>query len=87
MGPCGDGARELTYRTHNRNPTRTAVATWEQDLKFANDQELAWLLRWALSRLTRVRDGTREMSHGCIEWEQYEEWRGRERGQLRRCLW
>lgn len=30
----------------------------------------------------RIREGTGEVSHGLIEWETYEEWRGRERGEL-----
>lgn len=51
-----------------------------QDIQFASDHELAWLLRWVLSRMTRLRESTREVCHGCIDWEQYEEWRGRERG-------
>lgn len=29
--------------------------------------------------MTRVREGTRELCHGCFEWDMYEEWRGRER--------
>jgi hypothetical protein len=54
---------------------------WLQELAFVREYELAWLLRWALSRITRVREGTREVSHGVLEWEVYEEWRGRERGE------
>ncbi|KAK8849410.1 hypothetical protein IAR55_004742 [Kwoniella newhampshirensis] len=50
-----------------------------QNVQFANEQELAWLLRWAMSRITRVKEGSHQTSHGVLEWEAYEEWRGRER--------
>ena len=56
--------------------------TFQQDLQFAKEHELAWLLRWALSRITRLKEGSREVCHGLLEWEVYEEWRGRERGKL-----
>ncbi|WWC73405.1 uncharacterized protein I206_107372 [Kwoniella pini CBS 10737] len=52
---------------------------FKQDVKFAKEHELAWLLRWALSRVTRMKEGTKEICHGVLEWEVYEEWRGRER--------
>ncbi|KLT40277.1 hypothetical protein CC85DRAFT_322125 [Cutaneotrichosporon oleaginosum] len=68
-----------TIRSGSRVPTKTSLVTFEQDIRFASDHELAWLLRWALSRMTRIREGTREVCHGCIEWDMYEEWRGRER--------
>ncbi|GMK54845.1 hypothetical protein CspeluHIS016_0114310 [Cutaneotrichosporon spelunceum] len=68
-----------TIRSGPRIPTKTSLITLEQDIRFASDQELAWLLRWALSRLTRIREGTREMCHGCFEWDMYEDWRGREK--------
>lgn len=70
-----------TVRTSSRTPTKTSATTFAQDVTFASDQELAWLLRWALSRMTRVREPTREICHGCMDWEMYEEWRGRERGE------
>lgn len=57
-------------------------ARFQQDIKVAMEHELAWLLRWALSRLVRKREGTGETLHGVLEWEIYEEWRGRERGAL-----
>ncbi|BEI86684.1 hypothetical protein CcaverHIS002_0700300 [Cutaneotrichosporon cavernicola] len=68
-----------TIRSGPRVPTKTSLATFDQDIRFASDHELAWLLRWALSRLTRIREGTREVCHGCFEWDMYEEWRGREK--------
>jgi len=55
---------------------------FQQDLRFAKEHELAWLLRWALSRISRIKEATREVLHGVMEWESYEEWRGRERGAL-----
>ncbi|ORX38018.1 hypothetical protein BD324DRAFT_608403 [Kockovaella imperatae] len=55
------------------------VDAWSQDLQFARDYELAWLFRWALSRITRIREGSREICHGVLDWDAYEEWRGRER--------
>ena len=56
--------------------------TFQQDLQFAKEHELDWLLHWALSRITRLKEGSREVCHGLLEWEVYEEWRGRERGKL-----
>ncbi|WVR08331.1 hypothetical protein IAU60_005384 [Kwoniella sp. DSM 27419] len=50
-----------------------------RDLAFASLNEVAWFLRWALARITRVRDDTHEVCHGVLDWEVYEEWRGRER--------
>ncbi|OCF77681.1 hypothetical protein I204_01679 [Kwoniella mangroviensis CBS 8886] len=52
---------------------------FKQDVTFAKEHELAWLLRWSLSRITRIKEGVREICHGVLEWEAYEEWRGRER--------
>ncbi|WOO79409.1 uncharacterized protein LOC62_02G002931 [Vanrija pseudolonga] len=68
-----------TVRTSSRTPPKSAHDNFLQDVKFASDHELAWLLRWALARMTRVREGTREACHGCFDWDVYEEWRGRER--------
>ncbi|KAL7424843.1 hypothetical protein Q5752_000528 [Cryptotrichosporon argae] len=68
-----------TVTQHSRVPLRSKLETFKEDLSYARDYDLAWLLRWALSRMTRVREGTRELCHGCIEWDVYEEWRGRER--------
>jgi len=62
-------------RQHNEN-------TFLEDLRFAREYELAWLLRWALSRVVRIKEGSHERLHGVIEWEIYEEWRGRERGRF-----
>jgi hypothetical protein len=67
-------------RSGNRHPSRNRLNQFAQDLRFAREHELAWLLRWALSRVTRVAEGTQEVCHGVLEWEVYEEWRGRERG-------
>jgi hypothetical protein len=69
--------------TFRRNvSSRNQYMTWVADLQFAKEHELAWLLRWSLSRIVRLKDGTREACHGVLEWEAYEEWRGRERGKL-----
>ena len=65
-----------------RSASETKRATWEHDLAFAKEQELAWLLRWVLSRIQRVKESTKEVEHGVMEWEVYEEWRGRERGEF-----
>lgn len=73
---------KLTRRMNGRSPSKKNVETFLQDVQFASDQELAWLLRWALSRLTRVREGGRELCHGCLDWDMYEEWRGRERSEF-----
>ncbi|WWD20031.1 hypothetical protein CI109_104504 [Kwoniella shandongensis] len=61
---------------------RTATGRREaflRDIQFAKEYELAWFLRWAISRIKRVKEGTRDLYHGVLEWEVYEEWRGRER--------
>lgn len=60
-------------------------AFFEQELPYAKPHELAWFLRWALSRVVRVNDVTGEELHGLFEWGVYEEWRGRERGESDRC--
>jgi hypothetical protein len=78
--------RKLTSRprslTRSNRPPGLRVGSFQQDLQFAKEHELAWLLRWALSRMTRLKEGSREVCHGMLEWEIYEEWRGRERGEL-----
>ena len=51
-------------------------------MTYVREHDLGWLLRWALSRIVRIREGTQEVLHGVLEWEVYEEWRGRERGEL-----
>ena len=53
---------------------------WVRDLAYAEEHDLAWMLRWALSKIVRVKEGTGDVCHGLLEWEVYEEWRGRERG-------
>lgn len=64
----------------DHQPLKPRVDQFAQDLRFAREHELAWLLRWALARVTRVAEGTKEVCHGVLEWDVYEEWRGRERG-------
>ncbi|WRT69392.1 uncharacterized protein IL334_006376 [Kwoniella shivajii] len=59
--------------------SRSKQQAFLQDVKFAKEHELAWLLRWTLSRITRMKEGIKEICHGVMEWEAYEEWRGRER--------
>lgn len=65
---------------HSVSQSSTKSQSFSHDLQYAKEYELAWFLRWALSRITRKKEGSREVSHGIIEWEIYEEWRGRERG-------
>ncbi|WVQ75289.1 hypothetical protein IAR50_004903 [Cryptococcus sp. DSM 104548] len=67
-----------TVSTSGRQ-SRSKLESCLQDIKFAKEHELAWLFRWALSRITRVKEGARIVCHGVMEWEVYEEWRGRER--------
>ena len=80
---CVDEA-ELRSKNSQITPGSQNVS-WQQqgfihDLKLAKEHELAWLLRWALASLTRIREGSGEVLHGVMEWKVYEEWRGRERG-------
>ncbi|ORY34991.1 hypothetical protein BCR39DRAFT_462229 [Naematelia encephala] len=63
----------------NRQPSKHRSESFKQDILYAKEHELAWLLRWALSHLARIREGTREVLRGMIEWDVYEEWRGREK--------
>ncbi|OWZ45114.1 hypothetical protein C356_03199 [Cryptococcus neoformans c45] len=58
---------------------RTRLNAFIHDIRFAKEHELAWFLRWALSRITRVKENAKTICHGVMEWEVYEEWRGRER--------
>ncbi|WVO13648.1 hypothetical protein L204_101269 [Cryptococcus depauperatus] len=60
-------------------PNDQKIVSFRQDLTFAKEYELAWLLRWALSRIARFNEGARVICRGVMEWEVYEEWRGRER--------
>jgi hypothetical protein len=59
--------------------SKSAHSSFKDDLRYAKEFELAWLLRWALSRVTRRAEETKEVLRGLIEWDAYEEWRGRER--------
>lgn len=56
-----------------------------EDITFTGECEIAWLLRWGLARVVRAertgRDGTSREARGLLDWERYEDWRGRERGQ------
>ncbi len=79
------------------NPISRARATYTQNLRFAHPHELAWFLRWALARVVRITrlEATVPGPHrefievvdmeerGLLEWEGYENWRGRERGKRR----
>jgi hypothetical protein len=63
-------------------------------MRFAHPHEIAWFLRWALARVVRLRKVERVApgphtdvieqgsieARGLLEWEDYENWRGRERG-------
>lgn len=72
-----------TYKLTQPSPndrSRSRENDFIHEIRFAKEHELAWLLRWALSRIMRIKEGTRINCHGVMEWEVYEEWRGRERG-------
>ena len=66
----------------NRSQHRIGEETRLEHIRFAKEHELAWLLRWALAQVVRLKEGTKEMLRGMMEWEVYEEWRGRERGEI-----
>lgn len=79
----GTNNHEHKYKLTQPSPndrTRSRENDFIHEIRFAKEHELAWLLRWALSRITRIKEGTRITCHGVMEWEMYEEWRGRERG-------
>src|SRR4051812_32615833 len=78
---------------------RQAHVAYAQNMRHAHPHELAWFLRWALGRVVRLQrteayaadtvQGARpEVDHarakGLLEWDDYEQWRGRERG-MSRC--
>lgn len=69
----------IATKSHLSRGSQARGSDFLQDIEFAKEHELAWLLRWALSRITKQREGTGELYHGIMEWETYEEWRGRER--------
>lgn len=77
---CGGSAAAMI--TDSRSSSIPRRDAWARDLAFAREHDLGWMLRWALSRIVRVKEGTREVLHGVLDWEVYEEWRGRERGKL-----
>lgn len=68
-------------RSSSSKPSPDTNAFFTQDLPFAKVHELAWFLRWAMSRVIRINEVTGDEVHGLIEWGVYEEWRGQERGQ------
>lgn len=67
--------------------TTEKYRTYVEDMRFAGECEIAWLLRWGLARVVRVGnrgiDGSNEESRGLLDREKYEDWRGRERGQFK----
>jgi hypothetical protein len=79
-----DRADQNSSSTRHPQSSSSSSSTFQsfaRDLQYAKEYELAWFLRWALSRITRRKEGTGEICHGIIEWDIYEEWRGRERGE------
>lgn len=66
--------------------TKGGTTTYRSNLRFAHPQELAWFLRWSLARVVRVKgepmvlgDAFELEQRGLIDWEDYEDWRGKER--------
>lgn len=65
---------------------------WAQELTFAGERELAWVLRWALARVLQVRPVVApgqaakgehvplDEKRGIVDFERYLAWRERERG-------
>jgi hypothetical protein len=64
--------------------TTEKYRAYTEDISFAGECEIAWLLRWGLGRVVRAertgREGASREVRGLLEWERYEDWRGRERG-------
>jgi hypothetical protein len=86
------------HTSSNIASARPAHVTYAQNLRLASPHELAWFLRWALARVVRLRrtqssagetfqeppaDRNPAQDRGLLEWEDYELWRGRERGVCR----
>jgi hypothetical protein len=69
--------------SHQAKRTTEKYKAYVEDVKFAGECEIAWLLRWGMGRVVRVergaRDGVKREVRGLLEWERYEDWRGRER--------
>lgn len=76
-----DNHSSSTRHPPSSSSSSSASQSFSRDLQYAKEYELAWFLRWTMSRITRRKDGTGEICHGIIEWDIYEEWRGRERGE------
>lgn len=51
-----------------------------QEVGYSGERELAWVLRWGLSRILRVR-GAGEEKRGLVDFELFEDWRGREKSE------
>lgn len=68
--------------------TSRAEATFSDDVRTAREHELAWALRWTLSKVWRVQHGTGITMTGLLDWDAYEDWRAREKGwPARWCDW
>lgn len=74
---------------HMAKKTTEKYKVYQEDLKFAGEHEIAWLLRWSLSRAVRVNGDSQQGPNpiggdlpfemrGLLDWERYEDWRGRE---------
>ena len=67
---------------------------WSQELTFAGERELAWVLRWVLARALRLRPAsgaatssdsspyglTIDRKRGLVDTERYLTWKEREQG-------
>ena len=51
-------------------------------MSYSGERELAWVLRWGVSRMLRVR-GPGEELRGLVDIDVYEDWRGREKSESR----
>ena len=71
--------------SHQAKKTTEKYRTYVEDMTFAGECEIAWLLRWGLAKVVRVdktgREGGTKESRGLLDWGKYEDWRGRERGE------
>lgn len=68
--------------TLRANPSRSTPQerAWAQEVSYSGEREIAWVLRWGLSRILRVR-GLGEEKRGLLDFGMYEDWRGRERSE------
>jgi len=69
-----------TFRANTARSTPQERA-WAQEVSYSGERELAWVLRWGMSRVLRVR-GVGEEKRGLVDFEIYEDWRGRERSEF-----